>query len=105
MIGHTADMEPRDDTLANRLAYLEWYVGHWGLDSDTRNRRLNTFGLQVGDETSTHAIPPTFGEMIAEVQSFIVACDRSVLDNGEYLANQTKNHGGHGFLFVTFYPE
>ncbi len=106
MVAHTADIEPHnDDSKPNRLAYLQWYVGHWGIDHDSRNRRLNTFGMTTGHETSTHIIPPTLEEMFMEVQSFISLCDQCVLENGRYLAGQVKNQKSYDFLFVGFFPE
>jgi len=105
MVAHTADIEPRaDDSLPNRLAYLEWYVGHWGSHQDTRNRRLNTFGLGVGRETSTHVVPPSFEGMVDAAQSFICLCEEAISRNTRYLVEHIEGNNSEEYAFVGYYP-
>lgn len=105
MVAHTADIEPRkDDTQPNRLAYLDWFVGYWGAERETRNRQLNAFSLSVGSEQSTHVVPPTFAQIVADVQTYINICDERLSRNCNYLVEQVKSSRPKGFLFVGYYP-
>jgi len=92
MAAHSAHVEPRkDDSMDARLAYFQWYVGFWGDASDTRNRRLNTFGFGQ----SEHAIPPEFEDMIREAQEYISVCEQCVRQNAQVLTHciETKKTG------------
>lgn len=104
MVAHTADIEPRkDDSIPNRLAYLSWYVGCWGSQYETRNRRLNTFGLGVGKESSTHVIPPILDDIVDDVQAFIRLCDEHIHKNCNYLIEQIKAHKSDRYFFIGYY--
>jgi len=105
MIAHTADIQPYKDTIANRLAYLTWYVGYWGSKQETRLRRLNTFGLTAGNERSTHVIPPTFMEMIDIAQSFIYLCEECIRKNADMLVEQIKSQRSEMYAFVGYFPK
>lgn len=98
IVAHTADAEPKgNDTISNRLAYLDWYVGYWGWQKDSRNRRLNTFGLSVGGEHSTHEIPPTFSEMVNEAQRYLRLCEGCVRTSADLMAKGIRQAQPDGY--------
>jgi hypothetical protein len=71
-----------------RFAYLQWYVGYWGMSDDTANRRLNAFGFGKSD----HVTPPEFAEMVREAQKYILLCEECIRQHSGILTGHMKTH-------------
>lgn len=86
MIGHVCFIEPKhEDTIADQLAYLTWYVN---IDSDLEYAQLNRMGLKVGDISSKHIIIPPLSEVVQACNNYIHEIEKSINENYKIIKEQ-----------------